>query len=179
MAELEHEHFKQRARAANSEQARLDWNRYYCEIHVFVTRAPDPSKAKPLKPMVSAPKFVSPLEEFKPAFTADQLYACLMAPSVSSRKFTESMRSIADGKAVKSPSLDGKPSSPPQDSKGTVALSQGPANNLQDVWVWNGRPDWEQVFVMMRQQAVDPDIGVFVSALVMIPRKCPLCLLHY
>ena len=161
MAELEHEHFKQRARAANSEQARLDWNRYYCEIHVFVTRAPDPSKAKPLKSMVSAPKFVSPREEFKPTFTADQLYAALMAPSVSSRTFTESMRSIADNKP---PSLDGKPSS---DSSSSGAIAVGseqkhPANNLQDVWVWNGRPDWEQVFVMMKQQAVDPDVGVFV-----------------
>jgi hypothetical protein len=147
MAELEHEHFKQRARAANSADATRDWNRYYCEIHLFVTRAPDASRQKPLQPMVSKPKFVSPLEEFQPTFTADELYRQLMAPTAASRTLTEAMRSVANGTGA------------------TNGAHRAPPNNLQDVWVWNGRPDWEQVFVMMKQQAVDPDIGVFVSAI--------------
>lgn len=142
VAELEHEHFKQRARAANSAQAARDWHRYYCEIHVFVTRAPEAAHAQPLPPMVSPPKFVPPNEECKPAFTADALYQALMAPTVPSRQLTESMRSVANG----------------------PTNGQRPPNNLQDVWVWKGRPDWEQVFAMMQQQAVDPDIGVFVRA---------------
>ena len=42
ITELEHEHYKQRL-GATTEKARADWNRYYCEIHMFVTRVNEAS----------------------------------------------------------------------------------------------------------------------------------------
>ena len=39
IAELEHIHHHQR-NMANTEQAQRDWVKFYCEIHMFVTRAP-------------------------------------------------------------------------------------------------------------------------------------------
>ena len=39
IAELEHIHHHQRS-MANTEQAQRDWVKFYCEIHMFVTRAP-------------------------------------------------------------------------------------------------------------------------------------------
>jgi predicted ferric reductase len=129
IAELEHEYFKQRS-SATTEQAIKDWKKYYCEIHMFVTRAP--KEKKPVQPMVSSPKFVRRDETFQPQFTADTLYGEVMNPSVSSKKITEAMAS--PGKS---------------------------SNNLQDTWVWNGRPDWDQIFGQMKAQAVDPDIGCF------------------
>ena len=32
---------------------------------------------------------------------------------------------------------------------------------LQDTWVWNGRPAWNDIFEQMKVQAMDPDVGVF------------------
>jgi len=129
ITELEHIHFKQRS-GATTDEARADWRRYYCEINMYVTRAPKEKKAVP--PMVSAPKFIPPSETLPPRFTVDQLYAEMYNPSVSSRKQVETMSTAKDA-----------------------------SNRLQDVWVWNGRPDWDQVFANMARGAVDPDIGVF------------------
>ncbi len=35
------------------------------------------------------------------------------------------------------------------------------AGVAQDVWVWNGRPEWDAVFRELHAMAVDKDIGVF------------------
>jgi len=135
ITELEHEHFKQKA-GAGTDAARKDWNKYYAEIHMFVTRAPGSPVDVP--PMVSAPKFIPPTEEHPPTFAVTDLYGAMRNPTVSSRKLRETMQSVA-------------------------AAGKRPPNNLQDVWVWNGRPDWDQIFTQMKDQAIDPDIGVFVS----------------
>jgi hypothetical protein len=135
IAELEHEHFKQKANAT-TDAARKSWNKYYCEIHMFVTRAP--ASPAVVNPMVSAPKFVSPTEAHPPTFTVTDLYAEMRNPSTKSKDLKATMASVA-------------------------SAGKRPPNNLQDAWVWNGRPDWDQVFAQMKDQAVDPDIGVFVS----------------
>ena len=90
--ELEHIHFKQRA-GANTEQARRDWNKYYCEIHMFITRAPKEPVEVP--PMVSAPAFVPLTEKHQPVFTVLDLYALMRNPPVPSKAITETMRSVA------------------------------------------------------------------------------------
>jgi hypothetical protein len=74
-----------------------------------------PKEKVELKPMVSTPKFNNPLEA-PPSFTALELYQEMMNPQVQSKNITSAMAS-----ADKSP------------------------NRLQDTWVWNGRPDWDQV----------------------------------
>ena len=77
----------------------------------------------------------------------------MMNPTVSSKKLAQSMldykQSIASNGAAKG---------------GGGGFSGGdleaarPENNLQDTWVWNGRPDWRQIFLQMKGQAVDPDV---------------------
>jgi hypothetical protein len=73
IAELEHIHHRQRS-AANTDQAKADWNRFYCEIHMFVTRAPK-EKLDPVPEMKVGPKTVSPNEAFPPQFSVTDLYA--------------------------------------------------------------------------------------------------------
>mmetsp|Transcript_17407 Transcript_17407/g.35557 ORF Transcript_17407/g.35557 Transcript_17407/m.35557 type:complete len:708 (+) Transcript_17407:2-2125(+) len=144
IAELEHEHLKQR-QAANSAEAMKDWNRYYCEIHMFVTRAPKETVA--LKPMVSAPKFTR-LDDVQPSFTVLDLYREMMNPQVQSKNINAAMTTAAAGGGGAAA------------GGGGGGVQQSP-NRLQDTWVWNGRPDWDQVFSQMKEQAIDPDIGVF------------------
>jgi hypothetical protein len=33
-------------------------------------------------------------------------------------------------------------------------------NRLQDIWIWNGRPNWDEVFNEMKAQRQHSDIGV-------------------
>jgi hypothetical protein len=35
-----------------------------------------------------------------------------------------------------------------------------PSNRLQDIWVWNGRPNWDEVFAEVKEQRQHADIGV-------------------
>jgi hypothetical protein len=117
IAELEHTHFKQR-QGATTDDARREWNKYYCEIHMFVTRAP-PKKCE-VKAMVSPSKFLPDSDDVRPTFTAEQLYAEMRNPSVKAIHIREAMESAGGG-------------------------GGGLGNRLQDTWVWNGRPDWDQV----------------------------------
>ena len=32
-------------------------------------------------------------------------------------------------------------------------------NRLQDIWIWNGRPHWDEVFQDMKEQRQHSDIG--------------------
>lgn len=33
-------------------------------------------------------------------------------------------------------------------------------NRLQDIWIWNGRPQWDEIFREMKEQRQHTDIGV-------------------
>lgn len=51
---------------------------------------------------------------------------------------------------------------PTVSSKGQVASMKEPmpSNKLQDIWVWNGRPMWDQIFKEIKDQRQHSDIGV-------------------
>jgi hypothetical protein len=69
--------------------------------------------------------------ETQPLFTADKLYDLMLNPTVSSKKMVDIMK------------------------KGGLQ-----PNRLQDVWVWNGRPDWNQIFADIADQRQHSEIGV-------------------
>ena len=51
---------------------------------------------------------------------------------------------------------------PTVSSKGQVGRMKDarPQNRLQDIWVWNGRPHWDEIFRDMKDQRQHSDIGV-------------------
>jgi hypothetical protein len=48
------------------------------------------------------------------------------------------------------------------DSKGQIEkMKSGErSNRLQDIWIWNGRPHWDDIFKEVREQRQHSDIGV-------------------
>merc|ERR1719421_2836938 len=101
--------------------------RYYCEIHIYVTRAPKESKKAP--PPLKSSKVYS--EAFRrPVFTAQQLYNEMLMPSVKSK-----------------------------DQRTAMKNADSP-NRFQDVWIWNGRPEWDQIFTDIKENREHRDIGV-------------------
>jgi hypothetical protein len=100
--------------------------KYYSEINIYVTAA-DKNKKVDVKPLHRSSKELG-LEESRlglkvlPSFTAEQLYAEMLNPQ------TESKGQVQKMKLAK------------------------PSNRFQDVWVWNGRPNWDEIFREMREQ---------------------------
>lgn len=113
-----------KSRAANQIE-----RRYYCEINIYVT-AVEKEKLE-VKPLSRAPKkrFVS-AGGVQPTFTAEDLYAKLLNPTVESRGQVKKMKETHS------------------------------ENRLQDIWIWNGRPHWDEVFREMKEQRQHSDIGV-------------------
>merc|ERR1711871_640196 len=69
-------------------------------------------------------------DQYRPLFTADQLYAMMLHPTVSAKEQVEYMQ------------------------------ASEAENRLQDVWVWNGRPNWDSIFQDMKDQRQHSEIGV-------------------
>ena len=46
-----------------------------------------------------------------------------------------------------------------KDQKKAMAAPAGQPNRLQDVWVWDGRPEWDEIFSTLREQRQHKDIG--------------------
>jgi len=67
----------------------------------------------------------------EPLFSADKLYSLMLNPTVPSKKMVDTMK-----RGGASP------------------------NRLQDIWIWNGRPDWDQIFADIKDQRQHSDIGV-------------------
>ena len=63
-------------------------------------------------------------------FTAQNLFDELNAPKASSKKQIDIMN------------------------------TKSASNRFQDTWVWNGRPDWDQIFEKVRLDRQHRDIGV-------------------
>lgn len=116
------------------ENAQID-KMFYLEINIYVTAA----EKKPVE--------VSPLHRASrrleahageaggvgvPSFSSDQLYGQLLNPFVDSKGQIDKMRA-------------GGASAP---------------NRLQDIWIWNGRPHWDDIFAEMKANRQHPDIGV-------------------
>lgn len=109
-----------------SREAGTVTTRNYCEINIFVTGvAKSPIEAGRLKRPSSLSPGFSP-----PNFSADELFAALVNPTVSSKGQFEKMK---DKRA---------------------------SNRFQDIWIWNGRPDWDAIFGEMKAQRQHADIGV-------------------
>lgn len=101
-------------------------SRYYCEINIYVTGvSKTPLVVSSLKRPSSLSAGVSP-----PVFTADELFAGLTNPPVSSKGQVGKMK---DKRAP---------------------------NRFQDIWIWNGRPDWDEIFGEVKSQRQHADIGV-------------------
>jgi hypothetical protein len=106
--------------------------RYYCEINIFITGV---EKDKPITapPLYRAKKrFVN--SSITPTFTADELYAKMLNPTITSKDMIKKMKNS---------------------SSETVT-----DNRLQDIWIWNGRPNWDEIFAHMKDQRQHSDIGV-------------------
>ena len=103
---------------------------YYLEINIYVTGAPKIGEVGlQLAPLKRAPMKYSD-SYGTPGFTAEQLYALLKSPKVDSRTQKEQMSSINTAK-----------------------------NRLQNIWVWNGRPQWEIIFADLKEQRQHNEIG--------------------
>jgi hypothetical protein len=98
--------------------------KYYCEINIFVTGVE--KKALPVKQMFKASRPIAHEAKVKglepPNFTAEELYSLMLNPNVESKGMIEKMRG-----------------------------SEHP-NRLQDIWIWNGRPMWDEIFAEMKDQ---------------------------
>jgi hypothetical protein len=112
---------------------------YYCEVNIYVTGVDKKKTAKDFKPLRRPARKLDLEAEaqglnIKPVFSPDQLYEMMLCPTVDPKGQTEKMR---------------------QSNADTVGN-----NRLQDIWVWSGRPPWDDVFKQMRQQRQHKDIGV-------------------
>jgi len=138
IADLEYHLLKDRTSGAVA-------NRNYVEIHVFVTRAPPPPddddrpkppstdddvamKSKPRRRIRRPPETTTTPP---PVFTAEQLFAEMLAPATPAKRMGDAM-------------------SQPKDAP----------NRFQDAWVWNGRPDWHHIFTTVKAQRQHRDVGV-------------------
>jgi NADPH oxidase len=104
---------------------------YFLEINIYVTSVPKAGEdAIPLPPLKRPVKKYSEANGI-PTFTAEQLYALLKNPKVDSRTQKEQMSSVSTAK-----------------------------NRLQNIWVWNGRPNWDIIFQDIKAQRQHQNIGV-------------------
>lgn len=104
--------------------------RYYCEINIFVTGVEKGAKIVPQPLYRPKRKFNPSLSNVQPSFAADELYEQMVNPTV--------------------------------DSKGQIGKMKvtNAQNRFQDIWVWNGRPQWDEIFNEMKAQRQHSDIGV-------------------
>ena len=79
------------------------------------------------------------------SFNADELFYLLLHPTVSSKEQVATQRATAAARAQAASSGQREPMV---------------ANRLDNVWVWNGRPDWEQIFKQRAETRQHRDIGV-------------------
>lgn len=91
-------------------------------------------------------------EEYRPfaAFTPKQLLEAMVHPKVKSR----------DQVRVQASPMDA-------------------ANRLGEIWVWNGRPDWDAIFAEVARRRMHKDIGVcFCGAYVIGKDLAAMCVKH-
>ena len=65
-----------------------------------------------------------------------------------------------------------------------VALQNGPEsrsapNRLQDVWVWNGRPNWDNIFQQNKKQRQHGEVGVCFCGAAVIGKDLQRCCQTY
>lgn len=110
---------------------------YYCEMNIYVTAVPKTNSnglpstgTNPYKKLLRSAKTYS--EAFsRPYFTAEQLYMNMLYPTIDSKGQIQHMKKYPKA-----------------------------ANRFQDIWIWNGRPKWDDIFTTMKEQRQHSDIGV-------------------
>lgn len=109
---------------------------YYCEMNIYLTQydskkpVTDPAKLTLHKRKTEAAYMTSSDLKAAPSFTADELYAKCMNPTVDSKKQSTKMK------------------------------NKSAPNRCQDIWIWSGRPDWDDIFCDARDNRIHKDIGV-------------------
>lgn len=114
-----------------SREASLIDRRYYCEINIYITGVG--KKPLPVNPLARASRISAVNEKCKPLFTANQLYSMMLNPPAGSDSKNQIKRMTEAGTAT---------------------------NRLQDIWVWNGRPYWDDIFKKIALDREHSDIGV-------------------
>lgn len=138
--------------------------RFYAEMNIYVTGYKPGAKKKPEydlatddrtgwemgtvpEELLEVPPRTYPNADVEPTFTADELFSHLLHPTVSSKEQAQRMR---------------EPRTAP--------------NRLQNLWIWSGRPEWDQIFEQIKSQRQDSTIGVcFCGAPVIgkeLKKKC-------
>ena len=74
----------------------------------------------------------------RPVFTAQQLYDEMLVPTVKAKNQRKAM------KEAESP------------------------NRFQDVWIWDGRPEWDEIFSDIKENREHRDIGVCFCGMALI-----------
>jgi len=114
-----------------SRDASLIDRRYYCEINIYVTGVG--KKPFPLNPLARPSRIAAVNEKCKPLFTANELYAMMLNPPPGSTSKSQIKK---------------------------MSEADTASNRLQDIWVWNGRPYWDDIFKKIALDREHPDIGV-------------------
>lgn len=118
--------------------------RYYLEINVYITGvdkgAKTPQPFQRSQRVLGAADGTGP----QPYFQAEELYSLLLNPPVKSKD------QIATLKACKRFT----------DNDAASRAANRTANRLQDIFVWNGRPEWDAIFAEMRESRQTSDVGV-------------------
>eukprot|EP00937_MAST-01D_sp_MAST-1D-sp2_P005986 g5986.t1 len=109
----------------------------YLEVNIFVTRASPDFQTPQVVEQIDSDKAIAPGGATVRSFSAQQLMEMCIHPPTKSKMVMETMRQAMQG---------GDPSKI--------------KNRLQDVWCWDGRPDWNQIFAYVKQQRRYRDIGV-------------------
>jgi hypothetical protein len=102
----------------------------YCEFNIYITGVNEMKAAEIVPSPLYRAKRRLGNDECKSLFNADQLYAMLLNPTAPAKEQVERMQ------------------------------DESAPNRLQDVWVWNGRPNWNEIFSDMRDQRQHSEIGV-------------------
>uniref|UniRef100_A0A7R9U452 Ferric reductase NAD binding domain-containing protein n=1 Tax=Pinguiococcus pyrenoidosus TaxID=172671 RepID=A0A7R9U452_9STRA len=112
------------------EQEQVD-RRYYAEINIFVTGA---KEKRDVQPMRGGKRLVYSDALTQPSFADEDLYAAMLNPTVSSKEATAIL--------------------------GDPERAESAPNRFQDIFVWNGRPIWSEIFAQVKENRVDRNIGV-------------------
>lgn len=116
------------------------------EINIYVTRPPKGKHTTYKRSELAtatrsaAPRSFEAGTKAGKQFSLEDLTRLIQNPSVSSKKQTQQQYGSDRGSVT-----------PPK--------SNHAENRLQDIWVWNGRPDWDQIFANVQQRHPGEQLG--------------------
>ena len=125
--------------AKNRKAGTID-NTSFVEVHIFVTSVNASAPIEPLREEVAFETKTSEKtvrDSNAAGFSASQLWKMLQRPSVDSSRYNAQL-----ALAAKNP--------------------KAPKNRLSNLWIWNGRPNWDDIFVdVAKRRPMDSEyIGI-------------------